>query len=105
MGKGSMPRSTTPSLGAASPVPHRRGWELAPFRLQMEQPRLPPLLMPNEPLNSLHPDLLLPLARLIRAAAARTQVWVVAHTPPLERAAWRWPAAIPKVVAGVSLLD
>jgi len=83
--------------------------------------RLPPLLMLNEPENSLHPDLLLPLTRLIRAAAARTQVWVVVHAPPLieavsghddvrvlalDRAAWRSPAAtIPKVVVGVSLLD
>ena len=70
-------------------------------------PRLPPLLVFNEPENSLHPDLLAPLARLIAAAAERTQVWVVAHaetlisaleaTPGstllrLERAAWRWPS-------------
>jgi predicted ATPase len=85
-------------------------------------PRLPPLLVLNEPENSLHPDLLAPLARLIAATAERTQVWVVAHaellitalakTPEctllrlerelgatvlpgqtvLERAAWRWPA-------------
>jgi predicted ATPase len=85
-------------------------------------PRLPPLLVLNEPENSLHPDLLAPLARLIAATAERTQVWVVAHaelliaalarTPNctllrlerelgatvlpgqtvLERAAWRWPA-------------
>jgi len=84
-------------------------------------PRLPPLLVLNEPENSLHPDLLAPLARLIAAVAERTQVWVVAHaealitaleaTPGcrllrlerelgatvlpgqtvLERAAWRWP--------------
>lgn len=84
-------------------------------------PRLPPLLVLNEPENSLHPDLLAPLARLIAAVADRTQVWVVAHaealiealadTPGcrllrlereqgattlpgqtlLERAAWRWP--------------
>jgi predicted ATPase len=76
----------------------------------------------NEPENSLHPDLLPPLARLINAVAQQTQVWVVAHaealiaalevTPGcrllqleralgatvlpgqtvLERAAWRWPA-------------
>jgi predicted ATPase len=85
-------------------------------------PRLPPLLVLNEPESSLHPDLLAPLARLIAAVAERTQVWVVAHaetliialeaTPGcrllrlerelgatllpgqtvLERAAWRWPA-------------
>jgi predicted ATPase len=84
-------------------------------------PRLPPLLVLNEPENSLHPDLLAPLARLITAVSERTQVWVVAHaealitaleTSPgcrtlrlerqlgatllpgqtvLERAAWRWP--------------
>lgn len=86
-------------------------------------PRLPPLLVLNEPENSLHPDLLIPLARLIAAVAERTQVWVVAHAEVLiaalegipgcrllrlerelgatvlpgqsvlERAAWRWPAS------------
>ncbi|CAK6689455.1 AAA family ATPase [Synechococcus sp. CBW1107] len=84
-------------------------------------PRLPPLLVLNEPESSLHPDLLAPLARLIRSAAERTQVWVIAHAPELigalaaqdhchhvqlqremgatvvqgqttlERGAWRWP--------------
>jgi predicted ATPase len=84
-------------------------------------PRLPPLLVLNEPENSLHPDLLDPLARLITAATLRTQVWVIAHAEALinaladsegcrllrlereqgatvlpgqtvlERAAWRWP--------------
>lgn len=84
-------------------------------------PRLPPLLVLNEPEGSLHPDLLTPLARLILAAAERTQVWVIAHAPELitllaaerrcrhvslerqlgatvvkgqtilERGAWRWP--------------
>lgn len=84
-------------------------------------PRLPPLLVLNEPENSLHPDLLAPLASLIATAAARTQIWVVAHAEALiaalqdgdgcrllrlerqlgatvlpgqtvlERAAWRWP--------------
>jgi predicted ATPase len=85
-------------------------------------PRLPPLLVLNEPENSLHPDLLPPLARLITSVAERTQLWVVAHSEALisalraapdcrllrlereggatvlpgqtvlERAAWRWPA-------------
>lgn len=85
-------------------------------------PRLPPLLVLNEPETSLHPDLLAPLARLITATARRTQVWVVAHAPALieslagqagcrvlrlerqdgatglpgqtvlERATWRWPS-------------
>ena len=84
-------------------------------------PRLPPLLVLNEAENSLHPDLLQPLARLILAASQRTQVWVIAHAAALieslaearecrllplernqgatvlpgqtvlERAAWRWP--------------
>jgi predicted ATPase len=84
-------------------------------------PRLPPLLVLNEPESSLHPDLLAPLARLIAATARRTQVWVIAHAPALvaalaaepgcrhhqlekelgatvlpgqttlERARWRWP--------------
>lgn len=84
-------------------------------------PRLPPLLVLNEPENSLHPDLIAPLARLIGAVAGRTQVWVIAHDAALitdlqevrgcralrlertqgatalpdqtvlERAAWRWP--------------
>jgi predicted ATPase len=84
-------------------------------------PRIPPLLVLNEPESSLHPDLLAPLARLILAASQRTQVWVMAHAPQmimalssharcshvqlqrelgttiiqgqstLERCAWRWP--------------
>ena len=84
-------------------------------------PRMAPLLVLNEPENSLHPDLLQPLARLIQAAAQRTQVWVIAHAAALidrlaetgecrllrlerelgatvlpgqtvlDRAAWRWP--------------
>ena len=84
-------------------------------------PRLPPLLVLNEPESSLHPELLAPLARLIRSTAERTQVWVIAHAPALiealagqdhcrhvqlqrelgatqvqgqttlERGAWRWP--------------
>jgi predicted ATPase len=84
-------------------------------------PRLPPLLVLNEPENSLHPELLAPLARLITTVSERTQVWVVAHAETLiaslvdapgcrllrlqrelgatvlpgqsvlDRAAWRWP--------------
>ena len=84
-------------------------------------PRLPPLLVLNEPENSLHPDLIAPLARLIGDVSMRTQVWVIAHNETLivqldqmagcrtlrlernqgatelpgqtvlERAAWRWP--------------
>jgi predicted ATPase len=46
-------------------------------------PRSPPLLVLNEPENCLHPDLLAPLARLMAAAADRTQGWVVAHAHAL----------------------
>lgn len=49
-------------------------------------PRPPDLMVFNEPEASLHPDLLPPLARLIIAAAARTQIVVVSHSPVLVRA-------------------
>ncbi len=45
----------------------------------------PPLLVLNEPETSLHPDLLGPLARLIRLVAERTQVMVVSHSEHLIR--------------------
>jgi predicted ATPase len=43
----------------------------------------PPLLVLNEPETSLHPDLLPPLARLIRSAAERSQVMAVSHSARL----------------------
>jgi predicted ATPase len=43
----------------------------------------PPLLVLNEPETSLHPDLLPPLARLVTAAAERSQVMVVSHSARL----------------------
>jgi predicted ATPase len=43
-------------------------------------PRAPPLMVLNEPENSLHPDLLPALARLIIKASEQTQVWVVSHS-------------------------
>ncbi len=46
-------------------------------------PRPPPLMVLNEPEASLHPDLIPPLARLIGAAAARSQVVVVSHAAAL----------------------
>jgi len=49
-------------------------------------PRPPPLLVLNEPENSLHPDLLPALARLIRHAAQHTQVWVISHANRLINA-------------------
>jgi predicted ATPase len=49
-------------------------------------PRVPPLMVLNEPESSLHPDLLPALARLIIQAAGHTQVWVVSHASPLIKA-------------------
>jgi predicted ATPase len=46
-------------------------------------PRLPALMVLNEPETSLHPDLLAPLARLIVKASERSQVIVVTHSIPL----------------------
>lgn len=48
-------------------------------------PRPPPLLVLNEPDQSLHPDLTAPLSDLILHAAATTQVWVITHSPALAR--------------------
>jgi predicted ATPase len=48
-------------------------------------PRPPSLMILNEPETSLHPDLLLPLARLIAKAAARSQIVVVTHAELLAR--------------------
>lgn len=49
-------------------------------------PRPPELLVLNEPEQSLHPDLLRPLARQIVEAARRGQVWVISHAPKLVAA-------------------
>jgi predicted ATPase len=46
-------------------------------------PQAPSLMVLNEPETSLHPDLVRPLASLIRTAAARTQVLVVTHSRSL----------------------
>ncbi|QCH23154.1 AAA family ATPase [Mycobacteroides salmoniphilum] len=46
-------------------------------------PEPPPLMVLNEPETSLHPDLIAPLATLIRAAAAKTQVVVITHANAL----------------------
>jgi predicted ATPase len=46
-------------------------------------PRPPDLLVLNEPENSLHPDLLPALGRLIGAAAQNSQVFVVSHAKRL----------------------
>jgi predicted ATPase len=49
-------------------------------------PRPPALMVLNEPENSLHPDLIPALARLIRRAATDTQVWVISHSAALVAA-------------------
>jgi predicted ATPase len=49
-------------------------------------PRPPEMLVLNEPETSLHPELIGPLADLITAASARTQVIVVTHAQPLVTA-------------------
>lgn len=48
--------------------------------------RPPTLMVLNEPETSLHPDLLPPLARLIRSAARRCQIVVVTHSTVLTDA-------------------
>ena len=45
--------------------------------------RLPGFIALNEPEASLHPDLIGPLARLIKKAAFRTNIWVVTHSEQL----------------------
>ncbi|GGK18505.1 AAA family ATPase [Salinarimonas ramus] len=57
-------------------------------------PRPPELLVLNEPETSLHPDLIAPLARLVVAASARTQVLVVTHAAALAEALARTPEAM-----------
>lgn len=49
-------------------------------------PRPPALMAFNEPENSLHPDLLAPLARLIHRASRFSQIWVTTHSGPLAAA-------------------
>ncbi|MCV7375429.1 AAA family ATPase [Mycolicibacterium arabiense] len=47
-------------------------------------PSPPSLMVLNEPETSLHPDLIAPLAAMIRSAAAVTQVVVVTHSPAMR---------------------
>jgi predicted ATPase len=49
-------------------------------------PRPPKFMILNEPETSLHPDLLLPLARMIARAAERCQLIVVTHSDMLANA-------------------
>ncbi|MZR63141.1 AAA family ATPase [Alcanivorax sp. DP30] len=49
-------------------------------------PRPPSMMVLNEPENSLHPDLLPALARLIEKACEHSQLWVVSHANALVEA-------------------
>ncbi len=49
-------------------------------------PRPPELMILNEPETSLHPDLLIPLARLIGRAAKKSQIILVSHASALVSA-------------------
>ncbi|MGX7672231.1 AAA family ATPase [Plantactinospora sp. DSM 117369] len=60
-------------------------------------PRPPALLVLNEPETSLHPELLRPLAGLIVAGSARTQVVVVSHARALTGALERDAAELTTV--------
>jgi predicted ATPase len=60
--------------------------------------RLPAFIALNEPETSLHPDLLEPLARMIIAASARTQIWVVTHSERLAAAFAAGGAVAPRTV-------
>lgn len=62
-------------------------------------PRLPPLLVLNEPEASLHPELYPALARLIQQASERTQLWVVSHAPELVAQLARQPNCCHHVLA------
>lgn len=55
-------------------------------------PRPPELIVLNEPEASLHPDLIAPLARLMRSAAGRCQLVVVTHSEKLVDALYEDPA-------------
>jgi len=76
-------------------------------------PRPPELLVLNEPETSLHPDLIGPLADLIVAASAHTQIIVVTHAQPLVAALEEGSAQLIELfkedgrtlVAGQGLLD
>lgn len=60
--------------------------------------RLPAFVALNEPENSLHPELLEPLARLIVRAAKRTQIWVVTHSERLADAFAKDSEVVPRTV-------
>ncbi len=60
--------------------------------------RPPPFIAINEPENGLNATLLKPLARLIAAAAQRTQVWIVTHSEVLARELAETTGVLPRLV-------
>ena len=58
-------------------------------------PRPPPLVALNEPETSLHPDLLVPLAGLLKTASERSQLWVTTHSETLAAEVQRLTGAQP----------
>ncbi len=60
--------------------------------------RLPSFIALNEPENSLHPDLIEPLARLISQASKRTRIWVVTHSEHLATEIARQNSVTPRIV-------
>jgi predicted ATPase len=54
-------------------------------------PRLPALMVLNEPEASLHPELLPALGRLIRSASERCQIWVTTHSAAIRKELERSP--------------
>lgn len=56
----------------------------------------PSLMVLNEPETSLHPDLLVPLARLVTRAAQRTQIVVVSHSAAFTEAIEVEPVVLEK---------
>jgi predicted ATPase len=64
-------------------------------------PRPPPLVALNEPETSLHPDLLVPLAGLLKTASERSQLWVTTHSETLAAEVQRLTGAQPIRLASV----
>jgi predicted ATPase len=60
--------------------------------------RLPAFIALNEPETSIHPDLLVPMARLIARASERTQIWLVTHSGRLASAIAEHAAVAPLTV-------
>ncbi len=58
-------------------------------------PRPAKLIALNEPETSIHPDLLLPLSKLIANASGRTQIWITTHSNELADQLLEHTGAVP----------